>query len=184
MARYAIGTYKKAKVVVFEPDPFCFNDLWANAMLNPSIVNRVLLHRVCVSDRDYIAKFRGIGGSSSYEYTKIMAKKDAISPNKLPYWSVRCKRLLPLLKSLKGEKKLELPYGEDTKLFLKIDTEGAELKVLPNIYDVLEQFAGEITIVLSTHAQYEYANTLEQQLFRDAVYKFKYVQRYRRLLQA
>ena len=67
-----------------------------------------------------------------------------------------------------------MPYGEDTKLFLKIDTEGAELKVLPNIYDVLEQFAGEITIVLSTHAQYEYANTLEQQLFRDAVYKFKY----------
>jgi len=170
------AAHRAKYVFVFEPDPFCFSDLWANFVLNPHVTtNKVTLHRQCISNKRELASFLGEGGSGSGMGETVLKRAPQFAT--LPRWNVQCDRLMPSLSKLKPS-----PFGMLTpgdKLFLKMDTEGAELIIFPDIFDVLlkaqEQIGstGQIVIILSMHQSLRGGTPSQVSAFWSAIARFK-----------
>jgi FkbM family methyltransferase len=128
----ALFAAARAKSVhIFEPDPYCFPDLMANLLLNPQLTaNKVNAQRQCISTRRHMAQFVGIGGSGSGKVEFLGDHKTLMKEQ--PKWYVQCDRLLDSLKRMaKGPRFVSLDLPSQNKLYMKIDTEGAESTSLP-----------------------------------------------------
>ena len=91
----------------------------------------------------------------------------------LPTWSVECDRLLPTLRALGGPHALGLPLGPGEKLFIKIDTEGAELVIFPSVIEVIEAAAAkEVVVVVSMHNTWDGHTVAQRNRFREATERF------------
>ena len=172
------AAHRAKYVFVFEPDPFCFSDLWANFVLNPHVTSKkVALHRQCISNKREVANFLGVGASGSGMAETITARDHSAVVASLPRWNVQCDRLMPSLSKLSPSPFQMLGAGD--KLFLKIDTEGAELIILPDIFDVLLQAqqqitsTGVITVILSMHDSLKSGTPAQVERFWSALARFK-----------
>jgi FkbM family methyltransferase len=172
------AAHRAKYVFVFEPDPFCFSDLWANFVLNPHVTTKkVALHRQCISNKREVASFLGVGASGSGMTETVTARDKSTFTASLPRWNVQCDRLMPSLSKLSPSPFQMLGAGD--KLFLKIDTEGAELIILPDIFDVLLQAqqqitrTGVITVILSMHDSLKSGTPAQVERFWSALARFK-----------
>ena len=131
---FAIQRVKTA--ILMDADPLVFEELNINAKLNADFCD-VYTDQRCISNSSTKIKMRVHGGSGSTIVHQSWAKN-------FKTVMVDC---LPLPKLI-HEYKLQA----DEKMFIKIDTEGAESMIIPSLYDWLKSLQKKPTIFLSMHA--------------------------------
>lgn len=125
-------------VYALEPDPLAYSGLVANVDLNPNIRKRVHLRFGCISSQNGPVEFGGIGDST----TRTSDSFPGIGTAGLSKWSLNCSTLPDFIHRNKIQK-LRL---------IKMDTEGAELYILPSLTHWLQSLKSpKPAIWLSVH---------------------------------
>lgn len=127
-----------AKVYAIEPDPIVFEQLLRNIKLNPSLINKVIPFEVAISDKN--------------EHKKLFARKDygqsstSLLSRTFDQNSTHECESLTFSKYIqhKGIKKVN---------FIKMDIEGSEFFVLPEIIPTLERL-NYPSLLVSFHMDY------------------------------
>ena len=124
LSLYAANKVKK--VYAIDPDPVCFKELEVNIKLNSNLVDKISAHNVAISDKKetlHLYAREAYGKSSS---SILSRKRDNLKSLQI--------ETVTLLNFLKQEK-IEHVH------FIKMDVEGAEFKILPNIKKALEEMS-------------------------------------------
>ncbi|WP_237274908.1 FkbM family methyltransferase [Tenacibaculum ovolyticum] len=116
---------KKAKKVhALDPDPVCYKELLANIELNPDLLNKISVYQTAISDKEeevfLSARFQ-YGASS----TSILPRKRDTKNS----FKITTKKLHHFLEDE------NIPKVD----FIKMDVEGAEFQILPNLKSTLEK---------------------------------------------
>jgi len=115
-------------VYALEPDPVAWEEVATNVALNPQYHSRITLYPLCISDARSTRTIYGSGGmSDSHIYRNEDMKRKTNALNAIG--EVQC-YTLPEFVRLAGLTNLSL---------IKIDTEGAEVSLLPVAFDYLRQ---------------------------------------------
>jgi FkbM family methyltransferase len=132
------------RVHAFEPDPIAYTELAANLAVNPDMVERIALHRLCVAREPGPAElFAGgmyYGGTSRFGDTM-----SSILPTPGNDAQPRCQAEGVRLEDFMANN------GVSDCRFIKMDVEGAEFCVIPGRWRRLAEF-GMPTLCLSFHA--------------------------------
>jgi FkbM family methyltransferase len=134
-------------VVAFEPDPYAREKLMHNLSLNPQI-KRPIVESCAVSDESGSALLYSRGGNSLSSLARTGVGVTADKPEEIR---------VPLLTldSYLSERDLPMPR------WVKIDAEGAEIRILKGATQVLSSDAG-IVCELHPYAWPEFGNTLAE----------------------
>ena len=125
-------------------DPGAFSELYWNVKMNPALSRKVEMQQLCISDAPGQLQMHGQQGASmstllDYPDAKALRKRNG---SDYADWTVQCMTLQDFLE-LKGVS------IHDVGL-IKIDVEGAETKVLPQLKPWLAEH--KPNILLSLHA--------------------------------
>jgi FkbM family methyltransferase len=148
----------------FEPDTIAFRSLALNAKANQCFGDRLRVFSLCIYMHvgELILKDAAGGSVSSIvdESTGPAAQQIITGPTV----SVRCVTLEQVLRnhSLMEE-----------RLFLKVDTEGAEALLIPSLVPLMHKLKHLPTWFLSKHQNSRYAEPHIQQGFRDLIALYK-----------
>jgi FkbM family methyltransferase len=140
-----------------EPDPVAFDDLVKNVAVNPQVKHKITLERVCISNTTGTFRFTGNGGSGSV--------LNGIGQNGDNTFDVECFPLLDYLR-MKG--------ALTTDVFIKVDTEGAEVLVIPSCYDWLKVMNPKPTLFISMHNTLSQQSEEVQRKFKQVLQLYKY----------
>lgn len=126
-------------IFALEPDPLAFSALVANVNANEHIADRAKLYFECISTQNGPVQMAGNGDSTS----RMSGKFKTEAKHEMQKWTVNC-RTLPDFINHEGidSHKLRL---------IKMDTEGAELFLLPSLKPWLDSFSVKPAIWLSVH---------------------------------
>lgn len=128
-------------VYALEPDPLAYSALVANVNLNPHIRERTQLHFGCISSQNGPIEFGGVGDST----TRTSDSYPGGGAAGMSKWSLNCSTL-PTFIHRHNIQKLRL---------IKMDTEGAELFILPSLTHWLQSLPSpKPTIWLSVHCPF------------------------------
>ena len=134
------GMKRAAKTILMEPDRFIFDELMTNVRLNveKDSSRKVYVDPRCISDTTKTVTMQANGGSGS----SIILQESRKSSSK--EIEANCVQLEQVLRD----------YGvvKSEKVFLKIDTEGAESSILPSLTALIKQFDTKPTVLVSMHA--------------------------------
>lgn len=108
-------------VYALEPDMQAFSALVANVNANKKLVPNVNIYHECINTQTGPMTFRGLGDSTSRFSDSLNWEKGTT----VPEWTIPC-RTLPEFVEQEGIVGLRL---------IKIDTEGAELYLIPSLVD-------------------------------------------------
>jgi FkbM family methyltransferase len=106
-------------VYTLEPDHRAFSALVANVNANSNLAPNIQLYHECINTKSGPMTFRGAGASTSRFINNLKPE----NVENLPEWTIPC-RTLPEFITQEGITQLRL---------VKIDTEGAELFLLPSL---------------------------------------------------
>jgi FkbM family methyltransferase len=140
-----------------EPDPIAFDDLIKNVAVNPQVKHKITVERVCISNTTGTFTFTGNGGSGSVI--------NGIGQNGVNTFDVECFPLLDYLR-MKG--------ALTTDVFIKVDTEGAEVLVIPSCYDWLKVLNPKPTLFISMHNTLSSQSKEVQRKFKEVLQLYKY----------
>jgi FkbM family methyltransferase len=150
-------------VYALEPDPLAFSALVANVNANPEVAARTNTFFECINVETGVLEMEGTGDSTSRMTGKL--KWDRAGGQK---WTVPC-RTLPAFIADNGIKNLRL---------IKMDTEGAEVYLLPSLKPWLESFGPgkKPAIWLSMHVPF-WSEVTDARLKGswDVIASYKYV---------
>ena len=133
----------------FEPDQLAFAEAARSIEVNsPAFQSRVVLSHKCVSHMRETISIAGNGGSgsvvlSSASSDAMRSAYDKLVAGGAPHYEVPCDTLQAMLPDL----------GKTTPLFIKIDCEGAESFVVPQMAPWLASFSPKPKVLLSLHAR-------------------------------
>jgi FkbM family methyltransferase len=139
----------RAKIcVALEPDPAAYAILRDNVAANPIHRKNVAVYPFALLNTYGILKMRGNGGSDS----RLAGDSSIRDPTNKGVGTTSVQEV-PVLKVYDFMFSFGLlPLHKDEKLFLKIDTEGAESKIVPHLVDEIENFGSrKPRILLSNH---------------------------------
>lgn len=126
------------KVYALDPDPVCFKELNKNVELNPSLVSKIQTFKVAISNKTEtltLSARQAYGLSSS---SILSRKRDTETSLKI--------KTIPLIDFLK--------HNQIDKVdFVKMDVEGAEFRILPNIGEAIKKLKFP-TLYISFHYQF------------------------------
>eukprot|EP00624_Nannochloropsis_granulata_P003657 evm.model.NODE_28510_length_9357_cov_25.002138.3 len=153
-------------VYALEPDQRAFLALVANVNANSNLVSNVQLFHECISSESGPMTFRGQGDSTSRFNSTLNVDNMMNSPE----WTIPC-RALPEFIAQEGITNLRL---------LKMDTEGAELFLLPSLVGWLHQLSSpKPSLWLSVHQPFwkKDVSIAAKQAFWTALGAYRYVYR-------
>ena len=130
---------KKAKKVhALDPDPVCYQELLANRALNPDIKDKISIYQTAISDKEeeIFLSARDRYGASS---TSILSRKRDSKKT----FKIKTKTLATFLEEA------EISQVD----FIKMDVEGAEFQILPNLASTIRNLNFP-TFYVSFHYSY------------------------------
>lgn len=151
-------------VYALEPDQQAFSALVANVNANSDLVSNVQLFHECINTESGPMTFRGKGDSTS----RFSSTLNVGNVANLPEWTIAC-RSLPEFIAQEDVTNLRL---------IKIDTEGAELFLLPSLVGWLHQLSSpKPSLWLSLHQPFwkEDVSIAAKQAFWTALRAYRYV---------
>ncbi|HMC01204.1 MAG TPA: FkbM family methyltransferase, partial [Flavobacteriaceae bacterium] len=127
--------HKALKVYALDPDPVCFKELETNIALNKTLAEKIKAYPIAIAEKKGMVRL-----SARTEYGKssssvLKRKRDQIYTHKI--------KTLSLLDFIIQEK-------IDKVDFIKMDVEGAEFQILPNIASALKRLKYP-TLYISFH---------------------------------
>ena len=145
----------------FEPDITAFRSLALNARANQCFGDRLKIYSLCIymNFGDFVLK-DALGGSGA----SIIDKDAPITKLVNPTANVQCVTLEYILKN---------HSLLDERLFFKVDTEGAEALLVPNLVPMIKKLKHKPVWFLSKHQNFRYAEPQVQQGFRDLIALYK-----------
>lgn len=152
------------RVYALEPDMQAFSALTANVNTNQELKANVALYHECINKQTGPMTFRGRGDSTS----RFSDTSDWGDRTTLPEWTIPC-RTLPEFVNQEGVAGLRL---------MKIDTEGAELYLLPSLVGWLQSLPHpKPSLWLSVHQPYwkHDVSLVSKDAFWAALGTYKYV---------
>lgn len=137
------STYAR-QVYAMEPDPGAYYELYWNVKMNPAIAAKAETQQLCISDAAGVLEMHGELGSSMSTLLEYPGAADHRKNNNTNYadFKVECMTLQTFLEA----------KGVDIKDvgLIKMDTEGGEVKILPQLKPWLALH--KPNILLSLHA--------------------------------
>jgi len=132
------------KVYALEPDPGAYNELHYNVAMNPHISRNTETAQLCISDSPGTLMMHGELGSSMSTLLHYPGAEEHIKNNNTYYadFPVECGTLQMFLESR--------DISPTEVGLIKMDTEGGEIKILPQLKPWLAKY--KPTILLSLHA--------------------------------
>lgn len=132
---------KAARVIGLECDPLALMSAQLHVRANPLLAHKISIAPLCVSGGIETTTMSGFGGSGSTIYN---LKDHFEETKKVPsskVWDVQCVPLNYVLESqrINGD------------IFMKIDTEGAEIFILPQILTWIKRYKPKPSIYISFH---------------------------------
>lgn len=118
------------RVVTLEPDPRAFNELHANARLNPSLLPRLALHRHCLSNINGPVTMTGPSPMGSSMSRVNGASRIPLSVESEANWGIKMVTW-PAICSTPSSFAERIGLTFDEIALVKIDVEGAEAVILP-----------------------------------------------------
>jgi FkbM family methyltransferase len=118
------------RVVALEPDPRAFNELHANARLNPSLLPRLALHRHCLSNINGPVTMTGPSPMGSSMSRVNGASRIPVSVESEDNWGIKMVTW-PAVCSTPASFAERIGLTFDEIALVKIDVEGAEAVILP-----------------------------------------------------
>lgn len=149
-----------------EPDQQAFSALVANVNANSMLVPNVQLYHECINTVSGPMTFRGQGDSTSRFSDTLNVEWENVRSS--PEWTIAC-RTLPEFIAQEGVTQLRL---------IKMDTEGAELFLLPSLVGWLRQISSpKPSLWLSVHQPFwiKHVSIAAKQAFWAALGTYKYV---------
>lgn len=144
------SSYAKA-VYAMEPDPGAYYELYWNVKMNPAIASKAQTAQLCISDSAGVLEMHGELGSSMSTLLEYPGAEDHRKNNNTNYadFKVECMSLQTFLDS-RGINIADVGL-------IKMDTEGGEVKILPQLKPWLA--IHKPNILLSLHAFLFKSNT-------------------------
>lgn len=131
-----------------DTDPTAFSELSQNVAVNKHL--NLVVKKQCISDKAETLKMVGTGQSGSSlsktgdTYNRLISQLGAT-------FDVECQTLPVFLESLANDVQLREFASNDRRLFVKIDTEGAETFILPSLTEWVRCLPRKPVFFISTH---------------------------------
>ncbi len=147
------------KVYTIEPDPVSFNELIRNIEANPTLKDKIFPHKICISDTNknvflWNNNKWGNSGSSVIYSNDITIVTKKVTVNAI------------ILNDFIEQNKIEKCD------YLKIDIEGEEINVLPNIanYLILEKPILHLSLHTPFYGKYDFENIIKVLKFAKNIF--------------
>lgn len=154
-SQYARATY------ALEPDPGAYGELYWNVHMNPHVKSRTKVFPLCISDAAGFLEMHGQLGSSMSTLLSYPGAEDHRKNNDSGYadFQVQCMTLPNFLEE----------QGIDARdiALIKMDTEGGEVKVLPQLKPWIAKY--KPNILLSLHAFLFQKDTVAHEAIKSVI---------------
>ena len=147
-------------VIALEPDFVAYQILLKNAELNPSIP--ISVFHSCVSSREESASMHGYAQpGDSASMTNVLSNNHNGVLLDANTDSVQCRAASKLFQ--------DFGVPQNSKVFIKIDTEGFEQVVVPALHTLLQTLTVRPTLFISMHIGHRNPTEVERKAFVDTL---------------